>query len=81
MNKVVKLCLIIIILIVLIFIFYLFNIKPYITGNYIPTANDCKKGYDCVCIKESCICKFKTYSFENKITCKKTLLKNKQINQ
>ena len=80
MNNVVKVCLIILFLIFIIFIFYLFNIKPYITGNYIQTTKDCKKGYDCICLKETCICKFEKYSVENKISCKKNILTDKQIN-
>ncbi|MBE6154923.1 MAG: hypothetical protein E7163_05090 [Firmicutes bacterium] len=80
MNKVVKICLVSIIIILLIFVFYLFNIKSYITGNYVQNTNDCKIGYDCVCIKESCICKFKKYWVENKITCQKNILNNEQIN-
>ena len=67
-------------LILFCFLYYLFNIKPYITGSYKTTENDCKKSYDCVCIENSCICKFKRYSIENKITCKKNMLKEQQIN-
>ena len=69
----------VIFLILLFFVFYLIVIKPVITGHYIPSKQECAKAYDCDCLKDTCICTFKKWFWENRLSCNKDNINEKQL--
>ncbi len=73
-KKIMLSCLGIILFLLLVFFYYFLFIRPYIIGSYIPTSKDCKKAYDCACVKENCLCTYQKWFTENKVMCDKTLI-------
>jgi len=78
-KKIIIITGIIIFLILLFFVFYLMFIKPVIIGEYTPSEAECEKGYDCVCLKDTCNCFYKKWFWENKLACKRSNIKESQM--
>lgn len=80
-KRVIIISCVLIIFILLFFLFYLLVIKPVIIGEYIPSEKECTKAYKCDCLKDTCICTFKKWFWENKIQCKRSNIKDVQLNK
>ncbi len=70
MNKIIRNSFIIIIITLFVYLIYFLTIRPMITGEYMPSKKDCKNAYACQCVKDTCVCSYKRWFIESKLTCK-----------
>lgn len=70
---------VIVLLILAFFIFYLIEVRPVIVGDYTPSIKECDTAYDCDCLQDTCICTFKKYFWENRLSCKRNDIKKEQM--
>lgn len=78
-KKIIKISFFIILLLLLFFIYYRLFIRQFIVGTYIPTSKDCQTAYNCNCVQDNCICTYKKWFKENKMTCSKEILEENQM--